>query len=151
MLDEYERGILLASLRNGIGLTSACNGLHKSPKAVSEYILSTPSFQLQCQEQLVAGYQVMMKALLDAQNRRVWNKWKDHRTTIDQYITELNYWESFCRREDFNFENFTIALRFCKTLHETATAMGFTLKELIREIYKDKNMIQWLMQNGYQI
>jgi hypothetical protein len=151
ILSDLEQKTILASLQNGLGLTSACMGLHRSPKEVSEFIQANQEFQLECNKILIRGYQTIMGALNDSGSKKRWDKWKDNKDYLAHFITTLNLWESICRPADYSFERFTVAIKRCKLIEETATAMGMTDIELWDRIYKDEKLVQWLMQNGYQI
>lgn len=151
MLTDLEKNTILSSLQNGLGLTSACAGLHRHPREISEYIRLNPNLELECQKILIRGYQTIMAALNDAGSKKKWDKWKDNREYLTRFITTLNLWESICAPADYSFERFTVAIKRCKLIEETATAMGMTDMELWDKIYKDEKLVQWLMQNGYQI
>lgn len=151
MLSEIEKQTILASIRNGLGLTSACVGLHLDPEKVSEFIRLHPDFSLDCQKQAIAGYVNLLAAMNDAANKKVWDKWKTNRSYIDTFITKVNLWGAFCKASEFSFENFTLAIKHCRTINETATAMGMTETDLWRVIYKDFRLVQWLMQNGFNV
>lgn len=151
VLNTLEKQTILAALRNGLGLTHACRGLHKHPRDVSAFIQATPPFALECQQQAIAGYQQLLVGLNDAQNKKAWEKWRSGRAFIDTFISTVNLWESFCTPADFSFQKTVLAIKHCKTLPETATAMGFTEIEFQERIYQDSKLIQWLIQNNYQI
>lgn len=151
MLTDLEKNTILASLQNGLGLTAACMGLHKHPRDVSEFIRLNPSLELECNKILIRGYQTIIGALNDAGSKKRWDKWKDNQNYLARFITTLNLWECICTPADFTFERFTVTIKRCKQIEETATAMGMTDLELWDRIYKDEKLIQWLMQNGYQI
>lgn len=151
MLNQIEQNTILSALRNGLGLTHACRGLHRSPKEVSEFIITTAQFHTQCQQQCIAGYQAIIIDLNTSQNKKAWDRWRTSRSYIEQFISTLNLWESFCKKEDFNFMNATLSIKHCKIIPEAATAMGFTEIEFQTEIFKDTKLIQWLLQNGHEV
>lgn len=151
MLTPLERQTILASLRNGLGLTHVCRGLHKHPKEVSDDIKGDPEFHLDCNKQSIAGYQSIVIELNQANSRKAWEKWRTHRIYIDAFISQVNLWESFCSKENFSFSNFTLCFKQCKTIPETATAMGFTETELFEQIYKDSKLVHWMIQNNLPI
>jgi hypothetical protein len=150
-MTEMERNTVLSSLQNGLGLTSACNGLHVHPKDVSDFILANQEFHQQCQRILISGYQHIMSGLNDAASKKKWDRWKDSHTYLSRFITTLNLWESMGTPATYSFEKFTVAIKRCKQIEETATALGLTDLQLWERIYKDSKLVQWLMQNGYQI
>jgi hypothetical protein len=150
-LEKLEKQTIIAALRNGLGLTHACSGLQKSPKDISEYIRANPDFELELNEHIVSGYQLILNSINDLSNRGSWSKWSSQRSYMDHFINRIHLWESFCSKKEFSFQNFTIAIRQCKTIQEAATAMGFSEREMLDEIYKDTKLIQWLMQNGFII
>lgn len=151
MLTELEKQTILAALRNGLGLTHACKGIHKDVRAISEYIKGEEFFQNQCRQQLIAGYQTLVVAMNDAGNKKSWERWRAQRSNLEIFITGLNLWESSCTAKDWSFRNFTMAVRDCKTIPETATAMGLTEEEIWTHIYSNADLVKWLMQNNYPV
>ncbi len=132
-------------------MSHACKGLHLSTKEVSEFIISNDNFNLECNKNLIAGYQTILIGLNDSTNKKNWAKWKDGRMYIDHFVSTLNLWESFCKRDEYSFLKVTMAIKHCKTFLETATAIGMSEEEFHSTVYQDEKLVQWLLQNGYQI
>jgi hypothetical protein len=151
MLNHLEKQTIISALRNGLGLTHACSGLHKHPKEVSEDIRTTDNFELECNQALSRGYQEILVSMNDSSNKKLWAKWKDSRSYIDTFIKTLNLWESQGTPDMFSFELVTLSLHYCKTLPETATALGMTEMEFRKKIYTDNKLVHWLIQTGHQI
>lgn len=151
MLSTLERQTIVAALRNGLGLTHACRGLHKHPRDVSEFIKQTPAFELECNQAAIMGYQTILVGMNDAQNKKAWEKWRQSNIWIHQFINTVNLWESMGVPADWDFQKIVLAIKHCKTIPETATAMGFTEVEFHNKMYQEPKLIQWLMQSGFQI
>lgn len=151
MLNTLEKQTILAALRNGLGLTHACAGLHKSPKDVSEFILATPAFQLECNQATIGGYQSILLSMNDAQNKKAWEKWRTANAYIQQFITSVVLWESMGNPVGWEFIKVTMTIRKCKTLPEAATALGFEEIDFHSKLYTDEKIIHWLIQNGFNI
>lgn len=151
LLTEIEKSTIYAALQNGLGLTNPCRGLNKSIIEVSTYIKSDPAFEMECRARITAGYQLIIMAINNAASKAAWAKWNNHRSAIDNFVISLNLWESICTEKTFDFKNCVIAIRQCKTIPETATAVGMDESELWNRIYSQPGLAQWLLQNGYQI
>lgn len=150
-MTELEKQTILATLRNGLGLTYGCKGIHRDPREVSNFINENELFQAACRTQLIAGYQTLIVAMNDAGHKKSWDRWRAQRGNIELFIMGLNLWESLFTAKDWSFENFTMAIRECKTVPETATAMGMLEREIWQKIYQDAKLVQWLMQNNFQV
>lgn len=150
-LSATEQATILAALRNGLGLTNACLGLQLEPKQVSAYIRQDKTFESNCRQQLIIGFQTLVLAMNDASHKKIWDRWRATKDNLNVTIKDLNLWEGLFTPADWSFENFTIAIRSCKTIEEAATAMGFTIQEIWQKIYQDHNLLKWLIQNGYSI
>lgn len=151
MLLEQDRLTICAALQNGLGFTNPCRGLNQSVIEVSAYIKEHPVFEAECRNRITSGYQLILSAINDSASKGTWDKWRNHRSAIDNFITHLNTWESICKAKNFKFEIFTMAIMRCKTIEETATAVGMDEVELRGKIWTQSGMVQWLIQNGYQI
>ncbi len=151
MLTEIEKQTIFAALQNGLGLTNPCYGLGRDVIEVSRIIENDPDFKKECKERITSGYQMIMMAVNNSASKQAWEKWKGHRTAIDNFITELITWECVCQTHEWSFLNCTKAIRQCKTIQETATGMGLRESELWERIYAEPNLAAWLVQNGYQI
>lgn len=151
MLSSLEKQTILSALRNGLGLTHACYGLHRSVKDVSDFIRATSAFELECNQSAIMGYQTMLVAMNDAQNRKAWDRWKTSRVYIDQFVTSLNLWECLGTPASWTFMAIVSGIKKCKTVAETATAFGFSIQDFQLKLYEDTKLVTWLIQNGFQI
>jgi hypothetical protein len=150
-LSALEKQTIVAALRNGLGLTHACRGLHRHPMEVSDFIRQTPVFELECNQSVIAGYQTILVGMNDAANKKAWEKWRTSHQYINQFVTSVNLWQSLGKKEETQFNKIVVALKHCKTLPETATALGFTDIEFHEFIYKDSKLVHWFIQNGHSI
>jgi hypothetical protein len=150
-MGEVEKQTVEAALQNGLGLAHVCKGLHKHPREVSDYMNVHPDFKEACQQRIVSGYQQILMSLNDSVTKKNWGKWRNQRDLLELFIMELHTWESECNAEEFSFIKFTFTLHKCKTLLETAMAMGLEEIQLLEKIYEDQKIVGWLMQNGYKI
>ena len=151
ILNELQHQTIYAALCNGLGLTHACKGLQLDPKEVSAYIVDNPTTLHQCKAFITQGYQALLNAINESQNKSRWDKWAKQRDFSQSFIVELALWGDFCSPEEFSFENFTLAIHRYKTLAEVATAMAMSETDLLRRIYDDDKVVQWLIENGFKI
>lgn len=151
-LIELERQTIVATLRNGLGLTRACNGIQKHPSVVSEFIKQNPSFSKECYEALTSGYQLILLTMNDSMNTKNWGKWKLGKSEIEQFISKIHLWQEHGTPDKWSFELVTLSLRECQTISETATALGMEEMEFRKKLFTaDDRLVIWMVQNGYQI
>lgn len=145
---ENEKTLLLLSLQNGIGLSSACEISMLDIKEVSDYIKKDTSFHKSCLmaiKSTVAGNLEFMQKL---KKEKKFSEWHRQQEKMKLFISDLTLWESYCKKEDVKTETLMQIAHYYKTIEECATAIGFTKRELIDYIIKDSKLSYYFNQTG---
>lgn len=149
ILSDNQKQAILATFRNGMGLTVAAKGLQIPIDELSTYLRTDKAFFSECKTQIANGFQYMLSNINTAAAKKHWNNWNYSKTQLQQsFIFNVTLWESFSTKEQWSPAKFMQALKICKTLDETATAMGHTEAEMIERIYSDTNIQLFLMENN---
>jgi hypothetical protein len=145
---KVDRVAFLHSLRNGFGLTKTCQLLQYNPKDVSMYILENPDFLEQCQNALSAGVKILFAASHEAVAKAKWDKWKQNSDYAKNFITALNLWECYCKKEEITTRKIVYALDIYKNFGEAATSMGISPGELHEKIVSDIHLTNYIRENN---
>lgn len=143
-----DRVALIASLKNGLGLTVACSFIHLHPRDVSKFILENDDLHLEC----IDAIKFSAKALLVISNtyleKHQFEKWKQNNSFIKDFIPDLILWESYCKKEDLTVDRVTKAVHIYRTIDECATAVGYTKNEFITYITSNPALSLYLSQKN---
>jgi hypothetical protein len=145
---KVDRVAFLHSLRNGFGFTKTCQLLQYDPKEVSKYILENPDFLEQCENALSAGVKILFAASHEAVSKAKWDKWKQNSDYAKNFITALNLWECYCKKEEITTRKICQALLIYKNLGEAATSIGISPVELQEIIISDIHLINYIRENN---
>ncbi len=130
-LPDEDKSAFIAALKNGIGLTKACNLLQIHPKDITEYIQANKEFEKECNTSI----KYSAKALLVMSNEHLIKKrfgqWNATKLHLKKFVSELNLWESWCRKDQVNVGNTFNSLMYHENIDEAATSLGMNRKELI--------------------
>lgn len=151
-LDKNDQNKLLGSLRAGQGLSSACDGLNWDIKEISEYLRQMPSFLRECKDKASSGYLLIMKEANNHINKNSFGRFKQAITSNrdTNYISQINLWESVCKKEEITSAIFQATLFRTKSLREVATCVGYSYEEFLEQyIFSNDDRQEYLYQEGY--
>ncbi len=130
-LSKEDTNAFTAALKNGIGLTKACQLIQVTPKVMSEYLLKNKKYHAECLEAMKYSAKVLLVMASEQLTKRNYGAWQGMQGHINGFVTELNFWESWCKKEQVTVENIFNCFNVLNDLDEVSTAMGMTRKELM--------------------
>lgn len=139
-LSKQDKEAFMAALKNGLGLTSACELLLLSPKDVSRMLEADKALYRECVEALKFSAKALLVISNTHLNSENYELWKSNNNVIHEFIPELVLWESFKKKKDVVPEDLTVAAAVYRNMGEIATACGFTKRELILYIAADTEL-----------
>lgn len=146
---EDQKNTIFAALQNGLGLTSACQGLNISVEKVSAYVRKNPSFRKKCQDYASQGYQLILSAINENAVKKNLRSWTSNKTLLVDFITKINLWGDECKKKDVTPEIIEIALQKYRYPREVATVCSMEENEFWEMVFQDTNMKEYFMANGY--
>lgn len=126
-----------SALRNGFGLTRACQGARTSPKDMTKYLNAHPEEKSDCENIILGTYNVLIQSgneLLAAQKIM---QWRANNEAINNIINRLNLWEEVSSASHATDQHIITAYRMGKTIDEAATLVGMAPIELDNYLYSN--------------
>lgn len=135
----------IAGIQSGLGLTASCRLINITPKYMSAYLRSDNEFMASCNE--IAIYSAKAMLILSQQylEKKQFDKWKKNNEAIRAYISTLNLWESFLKKDEIKKdpETYTKIVE-CFTeyvvIDEVATVLGMTKVELNHYLFSNPKL-----------
>lgn len=148
VFSDEDKTAFLTALKNGLGLTSACDLLLMNPKEVSAYIRKHKDFHKECVEALKFSAKALLVISNSYLNDGAYDKWKTNNTHIREFIVDLVLWESYKHRKEITPEDITIAASMYRNMGEVATACGFLKKDLLAYIVAHPALNMYFVHNS---
>lgn len=148
IIPEADLVVFVTSLKNGLGLTSACDLIMLDPKTMSKYLTENSATYLDCIEALkLSARALVIMASTNLENKE-FDKWKINQSILKAFIPTLTLWESYCKKEDVTNEVILKAYIIHKNMGEAATSIGLYRNELVDRIITDKNLFIYFSQHS---
>jgi hypothetical protein len=148
-MEEEDKKAFLAGLKNGLGLTKSAECVLLSPKELSECLKQDAEFYQEC----LSAVKFSAKALLVISNtmlmEKKFDKWKQNNEYIRKFISQINLWESFCRKKDITPAKLIEAIMYYKDYDEVATSVGLTRQELNSYIFRNSLISKYIAQHPH--
>ena len=123
-LNADKKAILLVSLRNGDGFSTACRNAGFTPEQVSSYIKNYPSFADECNNYISAGIADLLGKRQTHLTQTDYEAVKKVDELRSRFVDSLHLWGS-AGKSIYGF-NPDIALQVYKRPEEIATAYGMS-------------------------
>ena len=145
---ESDKLLLIASLENGIGFTSSCELNLYDPKTISDYINNNIEFKTQCVQAIKDSVRTNLEFAQHLRNEKRHKEWQRQTQYIKSFISDLTLWESYCKKEEVDFNKVMKASMIYKTLEECSTAIGMTKFEFIDYCFSDESLSLYFNQRN---
>jgi len=147
-LSENDKTLLLVSLQNGIGLSSACEISMLDVQTVSRYLLENKEFYVSCIHAIKATAAGNLEFISKLKKEKKFNEWHRQQDRIKSFITEITLWECYCKRDEVDANKVMRAGHIYKTMEECATAIGMTKMEFVNYIIDNEALSMYFSQAG---
>lgn len=147
-LGSNEQTLLLIALQNGIGLSSACEITMIDIKIASEYIKKNKDFHISCTNAIKSAAAGNLENLSKLKKQKKFSEWQRQQQQAHNFITELNLWECYCKKDEVDEIKIMKAAHIYKTIIECATAVGMYKRELVEYIIENELLATYFSQTN---
>ncbi len=147
-MTEKQLAVLKVSLRNGFGLTTSCEMCGVEPEYASKFIKSNHSIHGDLLQEMNTGSAMLLSILNNTLAEQKLTEWEQKKFKLRDFIQNLNFWESFCKKSEITPEKVIRAFNIYP-ITDTPTVLGMTRKELIDYMFTSDSLYDFAQEIGY--
>jgi hypothetical protein len=149
LLSQEAWDFVHASLRNGTGLSAACEGMNINVQAMSAFLATKPNTLAQCQGECTMGFKALTTIINNHAADQDVSKWRDGHRALKDFVKTVNLWEQHCKRAEVEPQRISEAFYTYRYPQEVATVVGMTMPEFWTYVLGNVNLKTYLIESKF--